>query len=47
MQLKDTSLLKQQVFINGEWLAAADQQTFTVTNPATGETIANVASATE
>ncbi|WP_319002524.1 aldehyde dehydrogenase family protein, partial [Acinetobacter baumannii] len=45
--LKDTSLLKQQVFINGEWLAAADQQTFTVTNPATGETIANVASATE
>ncbi|MGQ1511746.1 NAD-dependent succinate-semialdehyde dehydrogenase [Acinetobacter baumannii] len=47
MQLKDTSLLKQRVFINGEWLAAADQQTFTVTNPATGETIANVASATE
>ena len=47
MQLKDTSLLKQQVFINGEWLAAADQQTFAVTNPATGETIANVASATE
>lgn len=47
MQLKDTSLLKQQVFINGEWLAATDQQTFAVTNPATGETIANVSSATE
>jgi succinate-semialdehyde dehydrogenase/glutarate-semialdehyde dehydrogenase len=43
MQLKNTSLLRQQSLINGQWLDASGGQTFSVTNPATGEVIARVA----
>lgn len=40
MQLNDPTLLKQQAYINGQWISG-DQQ-FAVTNPATGEVIAHV-----
>lgn len=46
MQLKNAGLLKQQLYINGDWLAAADGKTIAVTNPATGTEIAFVPSAT-
>jgi len=39
MQLKDPTLLRQQCYINGEWLDANSAETITVTNPATGETL--------
>ncbi|MDB5961550.1 MAG: succinate-semialdehyde dehydrogenase, partial [Massilia sp.] len=39
LNLKDPTLLRQQAFIDGEWCDADDATTFTVTNPATGETI--------
>jgi succinate-semialdehyde dehydrogenase/glutarate-semialdehyde dehydrogenase len=39
LNLKDPSLLRQQCFIDGEWCDANDASTFTVTNPATGETV--------
>lgn len=44
MQLNNPDLLKQQVFIDGLWLDAADGKNFAVTNPATGESIAHVPS---
>ena len=40
-------MLKHQVYINGEWTDAADGKSFAVTNPATGQAIACVPSATE
>ncbi len=40
-QLKDSSLFKEEAFINGKWVAS--KTTFIVTNPATDEIIANVA----
>lgn len=43
-QLKDSSLLKAQAFINGEWVNGDKGETFAVTNPATGEKLADVAS---
>ena len=46
MQLKNTELLKQHVYINGAWVDAADGKSFAVTNPATGAEIARVPSAT-
>ena len=46
MQLKNSDLLKQQVYINGQWLDAANGKSFAVTNPATGEDIAHVPNAT-
>lgn len=42
MQLNDSSLLKQQAYINGQWQDADTGQTFTVTNPADGSTLATV-----
>ena len=42
LNLKDPSLLRQQCYINGQWLDADSGQTIAVTNPATGETIAHV-----
>ena len=36
MQLKNSSLLRQQCYINGEWLDADGGETLAVTNPATG-----------
>ncbi len=37
-----TSLLAQQAYVDGAWIDADSGATFPVTNPATGETIANV-----
>jgi succinate-semialdehyde dehydrogenase/glutarate-semialdehyde dehydrogenase len=41
--LNDASLLRTQAHIDGAWRDAGTGRTFPVTNPATGETIANVA----
>ncbi|KKL56419.1 hypothetical protein LCGC14_2245590 [marine sediment metagenome] len=37
MNLQDPSLLHVSAYINGQWTAADQQQTFPVSNPATGE----------
>src|SRR5471030_155975 len=42
LQLNDSSLLRQQAYLNGAWVDADSGQTFDVTNPATGETIGTV-----
>ena len=42
MKLNDSSLFKQQCYINGEWRNAEDSQTIEVTNPATGEVLGAV-----
>ncbi|PHV11509.1 NADP-dependent succinate-semialdehyde dehydrogenase [Chitinimonas sp. BJB300] len=42
LNLKDTSLLKQQCYIDGKWLDADSGETIPVNNPATGEIIAYV-----
>ena len=39
MQLQDPTLLRQQCYINGQWLDANSAETIDVTNPATGETL--------
>lgn len=39
MQLQDPTLLRQQCYINGQWLDANNAATIEVTNPATGETL--------
>jgi succinate-semialdehyde dehydrogenase/glutarate-semialdehyde dehydrogenase len=39
MKLKDSSLFRQQCYIDGEWVDADGGETIPVTNPATGETI--------
>lgn len=41
--LQNPTLLRTQAFINGAWCNADTQKTFAVKNPATGETIAQVA----
>ena len=41
--LKDPSLFKEEAFINGEWIKANPGKNSDVTNPATGELIAQVA----
>ncbi len=41
--LNDESLLRSDAYVNGTWTAAASKGRFTVNNPATGETIAEVA----
>jgi len=43
MQLTDTSLFRTNAYIDGQWIDADNGETFPVTNPATGETIAEVA----
>jgi succinate-semialdehyde dehydrogenase/glutarate-semialdehyde dehydrogenase len=40
--LKDPSLFKEEAFINGQWVQAQSGKQFDVTNPATGELIAQV-----
>ena len=40
MKLKDPTLLRQQCYLNGQWLAG--EQSFAVTNPATGAELARV-----
>ncbi|WP_137283187.1 aldehyde dehydrogenase family protein, partial [Pseudomonas rhizoryzae] len=42
MQLKDPRLLRQQAYLDGNWVAADSGQTLTVTNPASGEIIGSV-----
>jgi len=42
MQLTDTSLLRTQCYINGEWLGAADGKTSEVRNPASGALLGTV-----
>lgn len=42
MQLKDSSLFRQQCYINGQWLDANNAETILVTNPATGERLGTV-----
>ncbi|WP_128113101.1 NAD-dependent succinate-semialdehyde dehydrogenase [Polynucleobacter necessarius] len=40
--LKDSSLFKEETYINGKWIKASSGDTFAVTNPATDELIAQV-----
>ena len=40
--LKDPSLFREEAFINGTWVKAKSDSSFAVSNPATGELIANV-----
>ncbi|RED02060.1 succinate-semialdehyde dehydrogenase/glutarate-semialdehyde dehydrogenase [Ectopseudomonas oleovorans] len=42
VQLKDPRLLRQQAYLDGNWVAADSGQTLTVTNPASGEIIGSV-----
>ncbi len=42
LQLSDTSLLISKAFINGQWVDSHSGNTFAVTNPATGELLADV-----
>jgi succinate-semialdehyde dehydrogenase/glutarate-semialdehyde dehydrogenase len=44
MKINDKGLLKTQAYIDGNWVNGDAGGTFAVTNPATGETIADVAS---
>ena len=44
--LRDTTLLHAESFINGAWVSADSGKTFSVTNPATGSEIAQVADCT-
>ncbi len=41
-----SSFIKNKLFIDGDWCSSADEKTFAVMNPATGELIAQVADAT-
>ncbi len=43
LQLKEMTLLRNQGYIDGKWVAADAGKTFKVTNPATGKTIVEVA----
>ncbi|MGC8117625.1 NAD-dependent succinate-semialdehyde dehydrogenase [Metapseudomonas otitidis] len=44
MTLDDLNLLREQAYLNGQWIEADDDARFAVTNPANGELIAEVAS---
>ena len=44
MQLSDQNLLRTKAYINGEWVDGEGGSTFAVTDPATGKSIADVAS---
>lgn len=43
MKLNYPALLKQQALINGKWVDGDNNKTFAITNPATGEVMAQVA----
>jgi succinate-semialdehyde dehydrogenase/glutarate-semialdehyde dehydrogenase len=45
-RLSDAELLRDDLFVGGDWVAASDGARFDVTDPATGELVASVASAT-
>ena len=42
LNLKDTTLFRQQCFINGNWIDADASETITIRNPATEETLGTV-----
>ena len=42
MRLKDPQLLREQCYVNGEWVGADSGVTFEVTNPASGAVLARV-----
>jgi hypothetical protein len=42
LSLKDPDLLRQQAYIDGGWCDADSGKSFPVTNPATGELLAQV-----
>jgi len=42
MDHTDNVLFKQQCYINGQWVNAQDEQTITVTNPASGDVLGSV-----
>ncbi len=42
MQLEDSSLLRNQCYVNGQWVNSSNGQQFDVSNPANGEVIAHV-----
>ena len=42
LELKNPALLREQSYINGEWVSAEDGATFAVTNPADGSLVADV-----
>ncbi|MDU9399069.1 NAD-dependent succinate-semialdehyde dehydrogenase [Pseudomonas sp. zfem003] len=44
MTLDDLNLLREQAYVNGQWIESDDDARFAVTNPANGELIAEVAS---
>lgn len=43
LELADPNLLKNQAYINGQWVDANDGKTFAITNPVNGEVITEVA----
>jgi len=43
MQISDQGLLKTQAYVDGQWIDADSGETLAVLNPATGETIAEIA----
>ena len=43
MKISDQSLLKTQAYVDGQWIDADSGETLPVVNPATGETIAEIA----
>ncbi|MFV0477315.1 MAG: NAD-dependent succinate-semialdehyde dehydrogenase [Parahaliea sp.] len=45
LSLKDHNLLKTQAYINGQWINAASGKTFAISNPATGQVIAQIVQA--
>lgn len=45
LALKDPSLLKKQLFINGEWVDGDSGDTLTIVNPATGVELCKISSA--
>ena len=42
LTLKDHTLLRDQCFINGQWMDASSGDALTVTNPADGSTLGRV-----
>jgi succinate-semialdehyde dehydrogenase/glutarate-semialdehyde dehydrogenase len=42
LELKNPALLREQSYINGQWVSAEDGATFAVTNPADGSLVADV-----
>jgi len=43
MNLSDSNLFRQKAYINGQWRTTKNAETFAVSNPATGELLAQVA----